>query len=67
MKYYIIYEEYSDYNQFEGNWTQKIQTFNSYEAAKKELNGLRTCYYHTNYRKRIGPLIKATKVKPSYH
>lgn len=34
-KYLVIYEWYSDYNQFEGSWDWSVDEFKSLEEAKE--------------------------------
>ncbi len=58
MKYYVIYEKYSDYNQFEGEWNTYVQTFSSYDDAIKDVESMKC---NSNYRHILGPLIQAHK------
>jgi len=58
MKYYIIYEEYTDYNQFEGCWEISVEEFDSIENAESWLNtSERASECKTYERKLIGPLV----------
>lgn len=56
MKFYVIYEKYSDFTQFEGEWNIYIQTFSSYDDAIKDVESMKS---NSNYRNIIGPLIQA--------
>lgn len=38
-KFYILYEEYSEFNQFEGGWTLHYSVFLSKRAAEKWRDG----------------------------
>ena len=61
MKYYILYEDYSEYNQFEGYWELRKETFTSLMAAKKAIKNLKGD--NNNYRHVIGPLIHTCNLK----
>jgi len=53
MKYYVLFEEYYDYNQFEGEWRLEHRVFDSYSDAEKfytEISG------NSNYSDIVGPL-----------
>lgn len=57
MKYYVIYEYYTDYNQFEGSWDLQIEEFESLDKFKKWLESSRCAKDCITYnRKLIGPL-----------
>lgn len=59
MKYYVIYEYYSEYNQFEGSWDLQLEEFSSLTAAKEWINNSRCAEECRLYeRKLIGPLKK---------
>lgn len=60
MKYYVLYQEYSEYNQFEGEWITAYETFSSMNAAKKYITFLKK---NNNYRRIIGPLIHTCNLK----
>lgn len=53
MNFYVIYERYSEYNQFEGVWDYCFETFKSIEAAKEFIKDNKQ---DSNYRNFIGPL-----------
>lgn len=52
-KFYVIYEEYSEYNQFEGTWDTMAEDFDTEEAANLFIAGLT----HQDYQNIIGPLV----------
>lgn len=57
MKYYIIYEEYTEYNQFEGIWEISYKEFGSYQDAKDWIeDSFEAEEARRNERKLIGPL-----------
>lgn len=33
-KYYVIYNSYTEYNQFEGSWDVSYEVFNAHKEAK---------------------------------
>jgi viroplasmin and RNaseH domain-containing protein len=35
MKYYVIYQTYTEYNQFEGDWSTDFHKFESFEEAQR--------------------------------
>lgn len=53
-KYYIIFESYQDYNQFEGVWNLDMQTFSTLEGAITYKDGLGKSGH---IRDIIGPLV----------
>ena len=62
---YVIYEEYTEYNQFEGRWDIYFKEFDDIPAAKEwmqESYEAGQCRLHGA--KLIGPLILATEPLP---
>jgi hypothetical protein len=39
-KFYIVYMEYSEYNQFEGSWDLRVDRFKTHLAASKAREAL---------------------------
>jgi hypothetical protein len=65
MKYYVIYQDYTEYNQFEGDWSTQFKTFNSCKEAEKWIKDVRS---NSDIKDVIGPLtrvVKAMVQKPS--
>lgn len=60
MKYYVIYKQYTEYNQFEGSWDKDYDCFNNYEVAKSTKEHM--CK-SGNYTDVIGPLVLAKTPK----
>lgn len=61
-QFYVVYEEYSEFNQFEGEWNLYIKEFSTLAEAdewlrtSREADDARRCK-----RKLIGPLTEAKK------
>jgi len=53
MKYIVIFEEYSDYNQFEGSWDKDWSFFAKLKEAEVFAANLKGNH---NYRNVVGPL-----------
>jgi len=53
-KYYILYESYCDYTQFEGQWSLEHETFPTIEKTRKKIESLKES---GNIRNVIGPLV----------
>jgi hypothetical protein len=51
--YYVLYEQYTEFNQFEGGWDLNMETFKSIGAAQMFMNKVKDS---SNYRTVIGPL-----------
>lgn len=60
MKYYVIYQDYTEYNQFEGDWSTQFKTFNSRKEAEKWIKDVKG---NGNVGDVIGPLTDAVKSK----
>jgi hypothetical protein len=63
MKYYVIYESYSEYNQFEGSWDLKLKEFDSIQEANKWLDNntyVKECRLYN--RTLIGPLVEVSSL-----
>ena len=56
MKYYVIYSYFSEYNQFEGNWDVRFETFKTKESALKWIESVKN---DGNFKQLIGPLTLA--------
>lgn len=61
--YYVVYEKYSEYNQFEGYWVLDIEEFSDFSKAQKFKDNISKSY---NYRKIIGPLTEVEKENSHY-
>jgi hypothetical protein len=56
MKFYVFYEYYSEYNQFEGSWEKDWAVFDGSEDAQGFIDS------HTDnsdYRNFVGPLLES--------
>ena len=51
--YYVLYEEYSEYNQFEGSWDKDWKSFNT---EKEAIDYVLSIQKNHNYHNVIGPL-----------
>lgn len=51
--YYVIYENYTEYNQFEGCWDWVVKEFDSEKKAREFANKIRPSQ---DTRKLIGPV-----------
>lgn len=60
MTYYVIYQEYQEYNQFEGTWNTDYHSFDSLELANKFAV---SCANNSDLRFIAGPLIKVEDIK----
>ena len=56
-KYYVIYMDYSEYNQFEGSWERLVKDYDSFNEAKKEADDMRSSHYD---REVVGPLVEVS-------
>ncbi len=56
MKYYIIYKEYTEYNQFEGSWDTVVEEFPTLEECQKSVYDMEK---NNNIKEIVGPLKKA--------
>ena len=43
MKYYVIYEEYTEYNQFEGTYDYIVKSFDDFNEAKEHYEKISKC------------------------
>jgi hypothetical protein len=60
MKYYVIYDDYTEYNQFEGSWDKQFKEFDNLASAKGFINSFRE---YGDQRDPIGPLVNVTDVR----
>lgn len=58
MKFYVIYDYYTEYNQFEGFWDKEYKEFDSYQEAQK---------FADDEEGSIGPLILTEDVYAFYN
>lgn len=49
-QYYIVYEEYCEYNQFEGSWDYVVEKFKDFVEAKQKYENLTKGARHWNHR-----------------
>lgn len=61
MKHYIVFEDYSEYNQFEGSYDWIVEEFKTLQQANKRVDELKHLQGSGYVRKIIGPLVKAEK------
>lgn len=54
MKYFVIYQEYTEYNQFEGSWDTEYHSFDDLDKAKAFAASCEKSY---SLRLLAGPLI----------
>ncbi len=57
MKYYVIYQEFVEFNQLEGAWENCYDSFDSHEDAIKAVERMNKSH---DFRKIIGPLAQVT-------
>lgn len=58
MKYYVIYQDYTEYNQFEGSWSTQFKIFNSRKEAEDWIKAVKS---NNNIKDVIGPLTRVIK------
>ena len=59
QKFYIVYESYTAFTQFEGSWAVSVEEFDSLEEAKKWIEESYDWKESKQYgRTALGPLIK---------
>ena len=58
MKYYIVFEDYAEYNQFEGSYDWLVEEFRTIDQANKRNEELKHLQVNGYVRKIIGPLQK---------
>lgn len=66
-KYFIIYEDYTEYNQFEGSWDTRVARFSTLEKARRWLKEAKLSH---NIKNIIGPLVgplRSTVIKRKNH
>ena len=56
--YYVVYEEYAEYNQFEGTWDLCLKKFKSVNKALAFIDQIEG---NPNYRKCTRPLVPLVK------
>lgn len=59
LKYYVSWQEYEEYNQFEGVYQYDFKTFNSLCECNKFIESMKE-NQNGDFRKITGPLIKLT-------
>ena len=59
MKYYIVYEDYTELTQFEGEWDMRLEEFYSFDKANKWIKEAKE---NDNIRGIIGPLVKSSLI-----
>lgn len=54
-KYYVVYQSYTEYNQFEGDWESCYSEFDSLKEASDWIKAVKK---DTDLKDIIGPLVK---------
>jgi hypothetical protein len=62
--FYVVYESYTDYTQFEGSWSIHVNEFESLEAAETWIEESYDWKESIQYnRTALGPLVKVSQPK----
>lgn len=48
MKYFVLYEEFDEYNQFEGSWNKTWNEFDSLDDAERFIDSISVCSDYRN-------------------
>lgn len=54
-KFYVIYDSYTEYDQFSGDWAIKYKSFKTLKKCEEFINEIKLI---DDYKDIIGPLIK---------